>query len=361
VLCPAASVTGLKPLKLKPVPLALALEIERLVPPVFVNVSDKLVLLPTWTLPNDRLVGVGDSVPWATPVAASGMLKLEFVPLEVMPTLPLAAPLAVGVNSTAKDVLCPAASVTGLKPLKLKPVPLALALEIERLVPPVFVNVSDRLVLFPTWTLPNDRLVGVGDSVPWATPVALSGIVKLGFVPFEVMLTLPLAAPLAVGAKSTVKDVLCPAASVTGLKTLNKLKPVPLALAAEIERLVPPVLVSVSDKLVLLPTWTLPNERLVAFGASVPGVIPLPDKLTDTVSPLFPFPWFAPVVPKATLPLKEPVAGGAKVTAIDVEVPAANTSGNGLFLIANPAPLRVALFIVTSDPPEFVRTTVLVW
>jgi hypothetical protein len=172
------------------------------------------------------------------------------------------------------------------------------------------------------------------------------------------MLTLPLAAPLAVGAKSTVKDVLCPAASVTGMKGTLKLKPRPLALALEIETLVPPVFVNVSDKLVLLKTWTLPNERLVAFGASVPAIIPLPDKLTDTV---FPFPWFEPVVPKATLPLKEPVAGGAKVTAIDVEVPAANKSGNGLLLIANPAPLRVALFIVTSDPPEFVRTTVLVW
>ena len=274
-----------------------------------------------------------------------------------MLTLPVAAPLAVGVNSTVKDVLCPAASVTGENPLNLKPVPLALAAEIERLVPPVFVNVSDKLVLLPTWTVPNDRLVGVGVSVPWATPVAVSGMLKLEFVPLEVMLTLPLAAPLAVGVNSTAKDVLCPAASVTGLKGTLKLKPVPLALTVEIETLVPPVLVNVSDKLVLLPTWTLPNERLVAFGASVPGVIPLPDKLTDTV---FPFPWFDPV-PKATLPLKEPVAGGAKVTAIDVEEPAANTSGNEMLLIANPAPLIVALFTVTSDPPEFVSTTVLVW
>ena len=288
-----------------------------------------------------------------------------FEAFEVMLTLPLAAPLAVGVNSTAKDALCPAASVTGLKgTLKLKPVPLALTAETDMLVCPEFVNVSDKLMLLPTWTLPNERLVGVGVSVAWATPVAVSGMLKLEFMPFEVMLTLPLAAPLAVGAKSTVKDVLCPAASVTGLKALNKPKPVPLALTVEIETLVPPVLVNVSDKIALLPTWTLPNERLAAFGASVPGVpgvIPFPDKLTDRVSPLFPFPWFEPVVPKATLPLKEPVAGGAKVTAIDVEVPAANTSGNGLFLIANPAPLRVALFIVTSDPPEFVRTTVLVW
>jgi hypothetical protein len=236
------------------VPVALAAETDMLVCPEFVNVSDKLVLLPTWTLPNDRLVGVGDSVPWATPVALSGIVKLGFVPFEVMFTLPVAGPLAVGAKSTVKDVLCPAASVTGLKTLnKLKPVPLALAAKIERLVPPVFVNVSDKLVLLPTWTLPNDRLVGVGVSVPWATPVAVIGMLKLEFVPFEVTLTLPVAAPLAAGAKSTANDALCPGASVTGENPL-KLKPAPLALAAETDMLVCPEFVKVSDKLVLLPT-----------------------------------------------------------------------------------------------------------
>ena len=70
----------------------------------------------------------------------------------------------------------------------------------------------------------------------------------------EVILMLPLAAPLAVGEKSTVNDVLWPAVRVNGKDSPLKLNPVPLAVADEIVRLVPPVLVSVSDKLVLLPT-----------------------------------------------------------------------------------------------------------
>ncbi len=70
----------------------------------------------------------------------------------------------------------------------------------------------------------------------------------------EVTLTLPLAAPLAVGAKSTVNEVLWPAVSAKGKDKPLRLNPVPPAVAAEIVRLVPPVLVSVSDKLVLLPT-----------------------------------------------------------------------------------------------------------
>ena len=41
-------------------------------------------------------------------------------------------------------------------------------------------------------------------------------MLKLGFEPFEVMLTLPLAAPLVVGEKSTVNEVLWPAVKVKG-------------------------------------------------------------------------------------------------------------------------------------------------
>jgi hypothetical protein len=79
-------------------------------------------------------------------------------------------------------------------------------------------------------------------------------MLKLGFEPFEVMLTLPLAAPLAVGANSIVNDVLWPAFSVKGRVSPLRLNPVPLAEAAEMVRLEPPVFVSVADRLELLPT-----------------------------------------------------------------------------------------------------------
>ncbi len=75
----------------------------------------------------------------------------------------------------------------------------------------------------------------------------------MGLEPLEVMLTLPLVAPLAVGEKSTVKDLLWPAVSVKGKDSPLKLNPLLLA-AAEMVRLEPPVLVRVSDKLVLLST-----------------------------------------------------------------------------------------------------------
>lgn len=227
-------------------PLVLAAEMVRFDPPELVTVSVKLELLPTCTFPNARLVGLAVSVPCATPVPERGMVKSELLPVEVTVMFPLAAPLVVGAKIAVNEVLWPALNVSGKdKPLKLNPVPLALAAEIVRLVPPELVSVSVSDLDEPSWTLPKARLVGFGVRVPCATPVPDRGMLKLGFDPFEVIVTLPLAAPLAVGEKRTVYEVLCPAFKVKGKDRPLKLNPVPLALAAEIVRLLPPEFVSV--------------------------------------------------------------------------------------------------------------------
>ena len=90
---------------LKPVPLALAAEIVRLVPPVLVRVSLSDFEVPTVTLPNAWLVGLGVSVPCVTPVPESGMLVGEFDASETMFNDPLTAPALAGANFTVKVVL----------------------------------------------------------------------------------------------------------------------------------------------------------------------------------------------------------------------------------------------------------------
>ena len=70
----------------------------------------------------------------------------------------------------------------------------------------------------------------------------------------EVMLTLPLAAPAAVGLNNTVNVVLWPAFNVKGSESPLRLNPLPLAAAAEIVTLVPPLLVKASDCVLVLPT-----------------------------------------------------------------------------------------------------------
>src|SRR5208337_5253338 len=112
-------------------------------PPVLLSFSLSAFELPPCTLPNASLLGFAVSVPCVTPVPESAMLKLESDPLELIVTLPLAAPLAVGAHITLNVVLCPAVSVTGsVSPFKLNPVPLADAAEIVRLDPPVLLSVS---------------------------------------------------------------------------------------------------------------------------------------------------------------------------------------------------------------------------
>ena len=112
-------------------------------------------------MPKARLVGFAVSVPCVTPVPESGMLKFESEPVEVMLTLPLAAPVALGSKVTVNDVLWPAAIVKpGASPLKLNPLPLAEAAEIVRLVPPELVRVPVSDFEVPTWMFPKLKLVG---------------------------------------------------------------------------------------------------------------------------------------------------------------------------------------------------------
>jgi hypothetical protein len=90
--------------------------------------------------------------------------------------------------------------------------------------------------------------------VPCVTPVPERGMLRFGFDAVEVMLTLPLVAPAVVGLNSTENEVLWPAVKVTGRDRPLKLNPVPLALAAEMVMVVPPVLVRVSDRVAVLPS-----------------------------------------------------------------------------------------------------------
>jgi hypothetical protein len=105
-LClPARVIGSVKLLTDKPAPVTPACEMVTDEDPVFVNVSERLRLLPTWTLPNERLPGLEASVPGETPVPESGMLRFAFDALEVTLRLPLAAPVLDGLNERVKDTL----------------------------------------------------------------------------------------------------------------------------------------------------------------------------------------------------------------------------------------------------------------
>jgi hypothetical protein len=64
---------------------------------------------------------------------------------------------------------------------------------------------------------------------------------RLELEAFEAIATLPLKVPDDVGAKLTLKDVLCPGARVIGALNPEILKPVPATEPCEIVALTPPV------------------------------------------------------------------------------------------------------------------------
>jgi hypothetical protein len=198
--------------------------------------------------------------------------------LLVIEMLPVAAPVVVGANVAVNDVPCPADNVMGVvRPLILKPVPEALAAEIETLAVPVFVKVTAMDAELPVTRLPKTTLVGLAVSFP-CVPVPLNGIVIVGSEALLEIVIVPEALPAAVGANRAVKDVLPPAATVVGTASPVMLKPVPEALAAEIVTLVLPLLVSVTDWVLLLPTATLPNAKLPGFATrAVFAATPLPE------------------------------------------------------------------------------------
>ena len=112
-------------------------------PPVLVTVSDRPVLLPTWTLPNARLVGFALNDPCATPVPESGMETVAVLAMEFIVNVQLAAPAIEGVKMVLNVAACPALRVMGrLGPVKLKPPRGAAALDTVTLAPPVFVTAT---------------------------------------------------------------------------------------------------------------------------------------------------------------------------------------------------------------------------
>ncbi len=196
----------------------------------------------------------------------------------------------------------------------------------------MLVTVSDRDLLFPTVTLPKLRLVGLAPSVPGVTPLPDKGMVRLGFDALDVRVRLPLALPPDDGVNETLKVALCPAVSVTGVVMPLKLNPEPLIATCEIVTLLPPVLVTVSDKDCLFPTVTVPKLRLVGLAPSVPGVTPLPDKGIVSVG-------LEALDVRVRLPLALPDDDGVNDTLKVALCPAVSVTGVVIPVKLNPEPL----------------------
>ena len=273
--CPAAIVTGREsPLRVKRALLLLAAVTVTLAP-VALRVPDTVPLLPTTTLPKLKVGGVTESCPVAAipvPVAEAVVVASDASLVNV--SAAFAAPAVCGLNVTVKDTFCPAAIVTGSdSPLKVNRALLLLAAVTVTLAP-LALRLPVAVPLLPTTTLPTSKVAGVTLNCPGAVaePVPDNAIDMLEFDASDASDTVPLAAPVDFGLKTTLNDVLWPAASVSGRVNPLMLNAAPVTGACVIVRLEPPALVSVSGLVWLVLTLTLPKLRLVGAALTCPGL-----------------------------------------------------------------------------------------
>lgn len=152
-------------------------------------------------------------------------------------------------------------------PLNLNSELFSVAEEIVTLLP-LAVSVALIVLLVPTATLPNLKLVGLIPNCPPLTPDPDKGtvMVRLDNLLMNEMLPLTLLADF--GVKVTFRVKLCPGVSVSGSDNPVKPNPVPVTVACEMVSFEFAELVSVSVEVLVLLTCTLPKLMLAGFATS---------------------------------------------------------------------------------------------
>lgn len=226
---------------------------------------------PTPTLPKLRLVelivhaAVFVFVPVPLRLTAVEVCRAALLPIM---SVPVAALAVVGANFTLKVTACAGFSVIGkVAPNTVNPVPLTAAeLTVSGAVP-VEVTVNGSVELDPIATLPKLRLVVLIPScvVVAATPVLLRLILVVGLVEELLTVRTPVAAPVVRGADTTLRVTFCCGLSVSGKVAPLTVNPVPLTVAELIVTADVPVEVSVTGRVEVDPTVTLPKARLAGL------------------------------------------------------------------------------------------------
>ena len=263
VLAPAATVLGVaSPFTLYPEPLTASCEIVSDALPVLVTVNVCDFVCPSTTLPKAKLAGETPN-PACTPVPFTGIVRGDPLASLVTVTLPVALPAAVGANTMFNVAVDEGFKVAGVvMPFTVKPVPVAAIFEICTAALPVFVRTTCCVELEPVATLP--KLTEVGFACNWPTgvvePVPLKFTIALGvFGSLLVIVTLPLAAPEAVGWNVRAIDTDWPALTVLGVATPLSPNSAPVNETIEIVRSLPPLFEIVTVALPVDPTPTVPN------------------------------------------------------------------------------------------------------
>ena len=113
------------------------------------------------------------------------------------------------------------------------------------------------------------QLRTTGTEAGWA-PVPERLITSDGFEAVLVMVTPPLTVPVAAGSKATLRVAVLPPEIIRPGDTPLGLKPAPVMLTPVMLMPLVPVFVRVTFRLVLVPRFTLPNDKLEELAVSAP-------------------------------------------------------------------------------------------
>jgi hypothetical protein len=172
----------------------------------------------------------------------------------------------------------------------------------------------------------------------------------------EVLLivSVPVAAPAAVGSNETVRASVDCGASVTGNEPPEVMENALPEIAAElIVTAAVPEEVSVSDSDLVDASATLPKASVVALIVSCEEVAaaPVPVRVTVEVAPV------VALLLMVILPVAAPAVVGANVTGRDRDCPAERVIGRLVAPSENPVPVIAAELTVTEPVPEEVSVT----
>jgi hypothetical protein len=184
-----------------------------------------------------------------TPVPLHAIDVGEFVALLVIVTLPLIFPALFGSKATSNVAVCSGAIVAPLSPLLVvTPVPATVTPEIVMLELPVFFKLTARVSVLPTVLFPKVRLVGDAEMVRVsAIPVPLRLSVSAVAPELFLSVIITLSVPVLAGANFSVKLLVLPAASVSGVVKPLVENPAPLILAVDRVALCAPVFFNCTD------------------------------------------------------------------------------------------------------------------
>lgn len=257
--------------------------------PELVKVNVCGVELPTATLLKLKLPGVALS---ELPLAMALPVRLNICgepgALSVNTMLPVEPDVDVGENVTLNWMFDPAVILVGSdSPDIPKPVPEIVAKFSVSGIFPLFVSVTGCVLVCPTTTLLKLKDAGEIESAG-CMPVPLREIDSGEFEASLVTVNVPFAAPGPVGANCTCTVALCPTGTEADGLPPTTVKPVPVMPADAIFTVAVPVFVTVRLWVLVVPTFTFPNETVAELGDRMPDwgspVVPPPGPLPTLVA-----------------------------------------------------------------------------